>query len=172
MTFTTILSLITLIVLTVGLYYSGRQLHLIQKAFTHDHDWRRRVSAQEALLSFSDGVEHWKELEDAFNYMDAQKAIGIEKIEEEIQKKPSLKVTLGSLLNFYEMLAVGVSQGVYDEKLISLARGRAMIHVYYIFEQYIKKTQGHYPSVWTNMETLVNRWKHEKTEKSHRNKTG
>jgi len=164
------LRLTTLVVLAAGLYYAVRQLRLIKKTFTDDHDWRRRVNAQEAILSFSDGLEHWKALEESFNYMDAQKGIEIEKIEEEIQKNPSLKATLGSLLNLYEMLAIGIHHRVYDEGLIRDARSRAMIHVYTVFEQYIKKTQEHYPSVWNNMETLVNRWKNEKTEKSHRNK--
>lgn len=169
---TIVLGIANLVILLGGLYYAGYQIKILRVTYGDEYKWRRMIAAQEAIRSFSEIIEYRIRLESVFEYLDRKNPIPLEKIFEEFKNDPSIKVTLCAVLNYNEMLARGVYQGLYDEEVISEARKDPIIAQYNAFSLYIKEMQKETPNVWCQTESIVNKWKHEETGKPKRNSIG
>lgn len=167
-----ILSATSVIILLTGLIYAGRQINLMKATLRDEHDLKRRIAAQEAINSLSDRVNYRQILEQYFNYVSIGKPVLLEKINEVMKSEPNIKVLLADFLNYYEMLARGVAQGIYDEEVITDARKSPMIDTFDAFHFYIEELRKESPLVFCRMEALVNKWKHEMTNGNDRPKTG
>jgi hypothetical protein len=67
------------------------------------------------------------------------------------------------VLNYFEGLARGVRQGIYDEQVIKTAFRGLMINVNESFKYYIqnRRHQFHNPRVWVELEVLSDCWRQE-----------
>ena len=167
-----IISVISLLILLGGVFYAGRQLHILRATLCGDHDLKRRIAAQDALKELTNRVEYRQILERHFHYIDSDEPISLDVIQKTLEKEPDLKIILADLLNYYEMLARGVWQGIYDELVIEDAQRIQMQKIYSTFSIYIKEQRKNNAEIWCRMESLVNEWAHQKTKSSQRNKTG
>ena len=166
-----IISVTSLLILLGGVFYAGRQLHILRATLCGNHDLKRRIAAQDALKELTDRVKYRHILERHFHYIDSDEPISLDIIQRKLEKYPDLKIILEDLLNYYEMLARGVWQGIYDELVIEDAQRIQMQKIYSTFSIYIKEKRKNNVEIWCRMEALVNDWAHQETKSTQRKKT-
>lgn len=160
-----VLSAATLVTVVVGLLYATRQLRnaafqLEQTRVIHqdNHDWNRRNAAQEALRQYNYSLLS-SSLQEVFDYLSLKEAIPLETIQEGFRQNPNIKSELHQLLNYYEALARGVHQGVFDEGIVKAARKNAMIIAARGFGSYIDDRRKNInPYAWTELSALTLKW--------------
>ena len=167
MTLEQALALANFLAVVGGLTFAGFQVRqgrkaLEQSAEAHkaDHAWHRQIAAQEALAQYSTSV-YLSRLAKEFNYLEIGRSacVDLDLVEERFKAEPDLRQDLHALLNFYESLARGVIQGLYDEDVIKAARKGAMERAYTGFKCYIdarRKTGS--PKAWLDLQVLIERW--------------
>ena len=173
-----IISGITALITLGGLAYAGVQIkktkEQIQAAYkvnTADHDWNRRMASQAALKEYNQSILS-SALQSEFDYLNCVESIPLSNIQEAFGKHPDLQSELHQLLNFYESLARGVFQNIYDEEVIKAGRRSAMMKALRAFNSYIesrRKTSS--PTAWTDLESIVAQWILEEKGKAQRNPT-
>jgi len=174
-TYSVVLSTVTALITLGGLIYAGIQLtkakEQLQAAYNihaANHDWNRRVAAQAALGEYNQSVLS-SALQSEFDYLNCREAIPLSKIEAGFANQPNLQKELHQLLNYYESLARGVFQNIYDEQVIKTGRRSAMIRALRAFNSYIdSRRKNSSPNAWTELESLVARWVAEEVGKDQR----
>lgn len=157
------------IVLGVGFAVGVYQLRSAKKIHDAQHEWQRRISAQQALAEYSDAVDGSEVLK-RFDYVDRADTIPLDEIRATFNDNPGLKVDLHKILNYYERLGRGVTQQIYDEEVIRAGRQAAMIRCFRAFESYIydrRRTVGS-PAAWCEFEEVVVRWRRERDARPDR----
>lgn len=163
------LSALTSLIALGGLAYAGVQLkqtrdyqELAYRVHQADHDWNRRLAAQNALKNYNQSVA-LSGLQKAFNYLNRKEAIPLGEVEEKFKADPELQKALHDMLNAYEGLARGVFHQIYDEEVIKAGRRRAMAKAFRTFHAYIedRRIKVNAPSAWSSLERLANKWMHE-----------
>ena len=148
-----------------GLIYAGiqlkktkEQLQATYKINEADHDWNRRMASQAALKEYNQSILS-SSLQSEFDYLNCSESIPLKKIEEGFNKHPELQKELHQLLNFYEGLARGIFQNIYDDEVIKAGRRNAMMKALKAFNSYIEsRRRTSSPSAWTDLESLVAQW--------------
>ena len=147
------------------------QIQAAYKVNAADHDWNRRMASQAALKEYNQSILS-SALQSEFDYLNCTESIPLEKILDGFNKHPALQNELHQLLNFYEGLARGVFQNIYDEEVIKAGRRSAMMKAFRAFNSYIemrRKTSS--PTAWTDLGSLVAQWVLEEKGKIQRNPT-
>jgi hypothetical protein len=173
-----VISGIAALVTLGGLIYAGiqlkktkEQLEAAYKINEADHDWNRRMASQAALKEYNQSML-FSGLQSEFDYLNCTESIPLSKIEKGFKNHPDLQKELHQLLNFYEGLARGVFQNIYDDEVIKTGRRTAMMNALRAFSSYIesrRKTSS--PSVWTDLESLVAQWVLDEKGKKQRSPT-
>ena len=169
---TSTVSIISVVLVLIGVIYAGIQLYLLRKVNKGTHDWNRRISAQNAISSIYANLKDRYLLNEKFEYLDIKSPIPLEEINKVFLNDNNLRLICDDLLNYYEMLARGVFEKIYDRKVIENARKSTMIQTFNAFSLYIKDQRNYIPDVWNNMEAIVNDWKSDDTKLPDRKKTG
>ena len=169
--FTALIALGGFVYAGIQLKKTTEQLRAAYEINEADHDWNRRIAAQDALKEYNQSILS-SELQSEFNYSNCTESIPLKKIEEGFNKHPNLQAELHQLLNFYEGLARGVFHGVYDEKIIKAARYNSMRKVFRAFNSYIEsRRRASSPTAWKDSESLVDQWKADEKNKTKRSAT-
>ncbi len=186
--FSLIISFLTTAIVGVGLYFTYKQIRLINEQVrltvvqatlfteqtkllaeqskilleTHDdnHEWNRRALTKEVMMSFVLG-HHVDELLSSLIYQDRSSAIPLNELLEIFKENPHLQTQCHTLLNYYEALAHGIKFGVYDEALVKAARRGPMRRAYVIFGEYIQLWRSRMINSWTSFEELTKKWAQE-----------
>jgi hypothetical protein len=159
-------------VFLIGFSATVYQIRQIKKTHKENHDWNRRLAAQQALRSYSYS-EISRELHRAFGFLDDHDSLPISKIEEKFGEEEDLKMHLHQLLNFYEALARGVSEGVFDEHVIRSARMGAMMRAEKSFRNYIDNRRKITSArAWCELSEICTKWYSEINTKERRELTG
>ncbi len=166
------LLLIGVVVAATQAYLARRSLDLSTIIHRENHDWNRRMAAQSALSSYNSSVI-LSSLHSEFSYIDRRDPISIAEMNAAFENNPDLKEDLHKLLNFYESLARGVHQKIYDEEVIKVGRKGAMVRAYRAFLPYIEQRRraNNSPTAWCELESIAARWLHEESQRPHRNPT-
>lgn len=127
---------LTLVVFIIGFTLTFYQVRQLKRQHKENHDWNRRLAAQNALLQY-DYSEVSRELNRVFQFVDRTDALSSSEINESLLQNKELKTHLHQLLNFYEGLARGINQGVFDESVIKAGRMGAMMRSELSFRNYI-----------------------------------
>lgn len=173
-----VLSTVSVIVTISGLVYAGLQLkharkHLETSIKIHgaDHDWHRRLAAQNTLKEYNQSTITSR-LQKEFNYLNRKEAIPLAEVEEKLSSNSELQNELHQLLNYYEGLARGVFQQVYDEEVVKAGRRGAMIKALRAFGSYIEDRRAKFsPKAWSDLEALVAKWILEEKGRNSREST-
>lgn len=173
------LSALTSLIALGGLAYAGFQLkqgreysELAYRVHLADHEWNRRLAAQNALKDHSQSVTI-SSLQKAFDYLNRKEAIPLGEVEEKFKSDPELQKELHDMLNAYEALARGVFQRIYDEDVVKAGRQRTMTKAFRTFHAYIedRRIKMSAPYAWAELERLANQWAHEATKTELRQPT-
>lgn len=161
----TTFELITVIVATasalfvaIGLFYAARQLRLLIRTHADNHEWNRRIAAQEAVAQVNTTAKT-EDLNARFNYIAHSDPVPLAEVNEAFEEDPGLRVKLNVLLNSYEGLARGVFLGIYSEAVIKSARRSPMLRTFNAFREYInhRRISGS-PLVWVEYEKIIDKW--------------
>lgn len=174
-----IISAITLVALMAGLYYAIRQINVAvqqladtNKIHQSNHEWNRRNAAQEALRQYNYSLLT-SPLQDTFNYLNVTESIPLSVINKHFEAHKGLQGDLHELLNFYEGLARGINQALFDEEVIKAARKNAMIRTERAFENYlIDRRNKISPLAWKDLSSIISHWKNLDDFVPPRTKTG
>ncbi|MFW2235950.1 DUF4760 domain-containing protein [Aliarcobacter butzleri] len=83
-----------------------------------------------------------------------------------------IKQNIFAILNYYEFLAIGVSNGIFDEEVIKSLWKGGMKKTYIIYSEYIKHLREKHlknPKLAINFENLINSWENNPTNKKRGN---
>lgn len=140
----------------LSLLYTGKQL----KA---NHDWNRRKAAQDATLMYCQVVTGMRSLDDHFSFMTRTDPIPCSEINPVLEEYPEVRASIRDLLNYYEALARGVIQGVYDEEVMRASKRSAAFKAYDKLMPYIRQQRKIFssPTLWDHFESLVSKWRRE-----------
>jgi hypothetical protein len=138
-----------------------------------NHDWNRRSKSIDSLSISTDSsrIIDLELLNQAFNYSQSNEPISLKTIEEKIKDNPKLLQILFVRLNIFELYALGIHQGVYDESFLHDAIWTVMTRAYFRFKLFIIKHREHNADYCSNLESLVLKWEAEKKNIKKRKKT-
>ena len=166
--------IISLLLLVISIFYTGKQLKLLRLIHADTHDWNRRKSAQDLTMELNILLsEIIESLQQDLNITNRIEPIPLDEINIAIKKDPTVRIKLSKLLNTYNSVARGIFAGVYDREIITRSRRKAMIKTFDSFSSYISyRRSDTWETLWNDYEWLVNQWKHDFTEQKPRIITG
>ncbi len=155
----------------ITLVYLIKQIKETNRIHSENHEWNRRIETRRALDLYNT-LEPVKDLQDAFNLFDATQPIESKIINQKIKENPLIKLAIHRLLNYYEGLAIGISMGIYNEKIIKETRKGHMLKSFRAFSNYIDFRRGKNNKVFTQYENLVKKWIYEENQSVGLNQLG
>ena len=176
--------------MVVGLGFTIRQLALtthqldmLKKTNIDLHDWNRRKAAQKAIDDMVPRIASDTPLLDhTFHILTNNGAtIPLETIEKACENNKSVRLAIHQRLDWFESLASGVQQGVFDEEVIKNYYQHLIADTYAHFEEYIlqrrkseraKTIWMDLEGMWMDLEGMNERWCKQDKEKPARSKTG
>lgn len=169
-----ILQAATLLAVILGLSLTIYQLHLFRMSYADLHDWNRRKAAQEAIDDMVPRITNDTPLLNRkFEILTKNDPIKLELIEKECSKDDDLRLAIHKRLNYFESLAAGVQQGVFDEEVIKNSYRHLFANTFSQFSEYINHTRSNgFREMWSDLEDMTERWKKEDEAKSPRATTG
>ena len=166
------IALISACISACAIVIGATSAFLAYRSLRSTHEWNRRKAAQDAALLFNQRVQGRDVLDEQLNYVSSSEPIGIETLHQKFAAVAGLKPAIHSLLNYFEMLARGVHQSIYDETVIRVAWKGAMTRAMERFGPYIKERRTASPAAWRELEGLVSKWRHQETQVTERAPTG
>jgi uncharacterized protein YfaT (DUF1175 family) len=169
------ISVISLFVAVIGIYLvfiqvkkaggllatMKQQISEIARIDTQQHDWNRRLAAQDALRHY-DYTWFSSPLQSEFDYFNQDDAIPVKQVLKKFKENEEVQSYLIRLLNYYEALARGINQGIFDEQVIKCARRNAMIKAHRSFRNYIDhRRKNANEMAWVELSDLVTKWERE-----------
>ncbi len=170
-----LIQLVTVLLLGYTCLMAKRQVNAVYETLKANHEWNRRKAAQDALLQRPQRVSNSKLLDETFRYLDTTSdQFPLEVVKEACQKNPEVKRALHSFLNYYEGLARGVQQEVYDDEVVRIACRGIMKRTLERYRGYIadRRKMSPHKEAWTQMEKLCKKWdEKEELEKSKQSRS-
>lgn len=152
--------IVTAIILSVSAVVAVFTLLSIRKFHRENHAWNRRQAAFEALKGLR--TVDTEQLRIQTDWNDRRTTVPLDEIQELFEKKPELIDVLGRQLNFFEGLAIGVDQKVYDANIVKIARKKSMKLNLRRFKAYIDHRREEVnDKLWIEQERLIQRWDEE-----------
>lgn len=160
---TTILTGISAFLLALTVLYAAREVKLLRVQHQDNHDWNRRLAAQQAVREYKEIQFMVEALSVHFDYHHRKEGIPTLDFEAKLKEIAGLQSNLHTVLNYFEGLARGIRQGIYDEELIRVAFRGHMLRVYESFRYYIEGNRQKLgnPKIWVELEDLVDAWRKE-----------
>jgi Fe-S-cluster containining protein len=121
-----------------------------------NHDWNRRHTTQEFLRGIIDYNLH--DLNVNFNFTYRKDTIKMSEIEEKLKQDPSIKSKINDALNYYELVCVGLKNGVLDEVMVRDSIESAIKQTYRVFTEYIENMQKVTPKAFIILEQTATKW--------------
>ncbi len=136
-----------------------RQFNVAVAAYRDLHDWNRRKAAQDAVDRYKDIQDDNLVLHTHFNVMESAAELELRQVEALCSQDPLIRKAVHRRLNYFEALATGCKQGVYDEDVIRIALESLFRRSLGQFRAYIvhRRNVGA-KDLWIEFEALSNRW--------------
>lgn len=161
-----VISAISAVFLLIGFYVT---VITIRK----NHDWNRRYKSMEALAAATDQsrIADLQILNKCLKYSDSYEPIQLDLIDSKVEENPQLLHILLNRLNIFELYAIGVFNGVYDEEVMKHAVEAVMDRAYFRFENFIKRRKESNSTYCEHFESIVIKWRNDKRKVIPRRKT-
>ena len=150
----------TLITVLAGLGFTYWQVRLFRISHEDLHDWNRRQAAQEAIDEMVPRLSNDIPLiDEKFQILTNHDRIPLDTIIKECENGPAVRGALNRRLNYFESLAAGVHQGVFDEEVIKNAYQQLIKITLNQFSEYIDHLRGRgYSAFCLDIEGMTERW--------------
>lgn len=167
LSFSGVTTLAMIIATLIGL----RNLRLLVKAHSDNHEWNRRLATQNAIAGIR--VMKIDTLNKEFGYANQLTSIPLKVVLKKFKDNHELQILCNNLLNYYEGLAAGIHLGIYDELTVKVIRKGTMERDFAKFREYITYRRDQVSDkAWIEQEKLVAKWRAEVLTKSDRPATG
>jgi len=168
-----VLQSVSVAVVVVGFFVAVRQLRLVMRSFVDLHDWNRRKAAQDACHEWREYAEDAVLLENTFRFRDSHGLVELSKLLSTFNTDTKAQASLHRILNYFEAIANGTRNGVFDEPIIRDAFcGVFDLHVQR-FGAYIEYRRSHgAPKAWIEMQDLAEKWQRDDRGRIQRDSTG
>ena len=159
----TIIGTLSVVLLAISVIYAGRQLQLLRRQHSEDHDWNRRLAAQQAIDKYHNIQLMVETISEHLDFQNRTEGITLADIEAKFKETGTLQTRVHSVINYFEAMARGVRQGIYDEEVIKNAFQGHMNRVYESFRYYIESRRRnlHNPQIWIELEEISDKWRKE-----------
>jgi hypothetical protein len=149
------------ILVVVAIIYTAYQFRRSANIHRDNLEWSKRIETRKKLDDHN-LFESAKYLNDKFGYVRDNNPIQYTRIEEEFNKDNAVDVHLSILMNYYESIAIGIDNHIYDELLVKASRKTAMMQIYDSFRSFVEfHRRNGSPRCFTRYEALINKWREE-----------
>ena len=156
-----------------GLLFTTRQLRLLAKTYIDLHDWNRRKAAQDASHQWQEYADDAVLLENTFHFRDNQGIVDLPTLLAAFRADAKAQASLHRILNYFEAIANGTRNRVFDEPIIRDAFCGVFDLHSQRFGAYIEHRRSHgAPKAWIEMEDLSRKWTQEDRSRVARESTG
>jgi hypothetical protein len=164
---------VSALMVLLGLLFTSRQLRLLRKTYVDLHDWNRRKAAQDASHEWQGYADDAVLLENTFHFREKQGVVDLAALLATFSTDTKAQASLHRILNYFEAIANGTRNGVFDEPIIRDAFcGVFDLHAQR-FGAYIDHRRSHgAPKAWIEMEDLSQKWQREDRSRVARASTG
>lgn len=154
---------VSAILLAISVLYAGHQIKLLRRQHQDNHDWNRRLAAQQTIGEYREIQSMVEAVSEHFDYHDRTEGIPLEDFQKKFKETPGLQSRLHSVINYFEGLARGVRQGIYDEEVVRVSFKGHMMRVHESFKYYIegRRRKLHNPKIWVELEEVADAWRKE-----------
>lgn len=171
----TVLQAATLIAVVAGLVLTIRQLRLLRLGYEDLHDWNRRKAAQDAVGDMVPRVGNDTPLlDEKFHILSQNDPLALDSILNAIDEDKKVRLAIHKRLNYFETLAGGVHQGVFDEEVIKNAYQEVFRGTVSQFRSYIDHLRNKgFTDAYSDLEGMSARWtnrirkNHQETKRAH-----
>lgn len=126
-------------------------------AHSDNHEWSRRIETKKAIdkESLSECLQM---LNNLFVISNTRHPIPVNTITQASKENQTTQNMLHEMLNYYEGLAIGINQGVYDEKIIKKTWKGTMKRIDICFSDYIDYQRNEVQKeAWVEFTALLNK---------------
>lgn len=174
--FSILASVISVVAIIISFFVAKKQLEA-------NHEWNRRQaaltemfknreSASNAVVALNSSI-NYREQKDAYSLKDIHKALCDNENHEEnpmlTENGKIIKHNIFIILNYYEYLAIGIENKVFDEDVIKDSVKGAVIKAQKLFGEYIEhlRSEKHTGNkkLFISLQNLSKKWKDEDSEK-------
>ena len=136
----------------------ARQLERAAKIHKEVLEWNKRIETRKKLDDYT-RLESAFQLNEHFAFIREKHTIPRQEILKKIDEDHQVQIHMNRLLNFYESLANGVANHIYDEDLIKSSRKTSMMRTFTSFKDYIYWYRNEiHPRAYTMYEKLIEKW--------------
>ncbi|WP_440903351.1 DUF4760 domain-containing protein [Catenovulum sp. SX2] len=141
-------------IIASGFVYARKQFNLHARS----HEWERMVLTQNAIADFRKN-QSLRHISHKLGYLGEQHQVDLAELNQAFAEDSELRADVHMYLNQIEILAAGVLNGVYEEKLIQDSMGNTIIYAFKFFQQYIEQRRLDLsPKLYQKTQTIVQTW--------------
>ena len=141
-----------------SLLYLGLQFKRSAKIHEQNLEWQKRIETRKKLDDYN-RLDSAQFLNEHLKFISRKHPIPVDEINDCIKTSHEIVVHLSRLLNYYEAIAIGIENNIYNEELVKVTRKNAMISTFTSFEDYIKYDRREdNPSAYIKFENLIKQW--------------
>lgn len=160
-TYSLIANLVATFSIVATAIYAVRQFRRSADIHQQNLEWNKRIETKRKLDDYN-MINSTIYLMKTFHHIKTKHAIEYKTVAAELAKDDEAVVHLNELLSYYESLASGIENHLYDEHLVKTSRRATMIRTYTAFKEYIEHDRIERDSkLWICLEALVTKWMNE-----------
>lgn len=149
----------TLLAVVVGLGFTFYQVRLLRLSYVDLHDWNRRKAAQDAVERIEVISKDTPLLNQKFRILTESNRIPLQDILCECEGDQEVRMALNRRLNYFQSLAGGIQQGVFDEEIIRHSYENVFRRTYNQFREYIDYRRDNAGrETWRDFVNITGRW--------------
>ncbi len=164
---------LTLLVLSITAVTGLWELNTLNKQLKSNHDWNRRQLSQDLLFKIGTGdiVKIREKLKKEFKANLNSKTEKYDDIAKSLtqDKKEDLDITLISLFNYFETIAIGIKNYTLDDEICYQYLGFILVNSWKWALTFIKDKQDHVDAtIWIDFNKLATKWEKQLEEDKSR----
>jgi len=157
--FSLFINTVTSLAIVVTVIYAALQFKRTAIIHEQNLEWSKRIETSKKLDDYN-RLDSALFLNKKFKLIGRKHPLSVDVIKKVINEDSKVAVHVNRLLNYYEALAIGIENNIYDEIFIKSTRRGAMIRTFISFEDYIKydRKEGNKPLTYIKYEKLIKKW--------------
>lgn len=125
-----VISILTLIILGIGVYLGLKRLNIMQKQYYDNFEWEKRLNSTKYSLLYHPLMRESKQiLQEEFNLYGRKDSIPKQDFLDAIESDSKIQIHLNNILTYYENICLACIKKVADEKIIFDMCGKTMANI-------------------------------------------
>lgn len=164
--------LVSALLVFIGLLFTAYQVRLVRQVNESNHDWNRRKAAIDIAVRLNEFIPGKYLIEKSLNFTTRTDPYSLSELEDKFSETEELRQAIHQSLNYFEYLAVGIKQGIFDEEVIKRMWWLTMKSNFQLLKPYIDYwRKNKHPFIWRFMEEYIDKWSVEHNTSENRRNT-